>query len=88
MITTEDRLAILEVIFSQFDSSLADQASLFKEVTDPFLMDTDRYDLDELHKFERRPLYTKVHLDNGEFFRILGVHLKSKGIFRTLEWAA
>jgi len=28
-------------------------------------MDTDRDDLDELHKFERRPLYTEVHLANG-----------------------
>jgi len=38
----------------QFDSSLADQAPLLKEVTDPFLMDTDIDDLDELHEFERR----------------------------------
>jgi endonuclease/exonuclease/phosphatase family metal-dependent hydrolase len=51
-------------------------------------MDTDRDDLDELHKFERRPLYTEVHFANGKSFRILGVHLKSKGIFNALEWAA
>lgn len=44
--------------FTQFDSSLADQAPLLKEVTDPFHMDTDKDDLDELHKFERRPRYT------------------------------
>ena len=74
--------------FTQFDSSLADQALLLKEVTDPFPMDTDKDDLDELHKFERRPLYTEVHLGNRKSFRILGVHLKSKGIFNALEWAA
>ena len=74
--------------FTQFDSSLADQAPLLKAVTDPFPMDTDRDDLDELHKFERRPLYTEVHLVNGKAFRVLGVHLKSKGIFNALEWAA
>ncbi len=74
--------------FSQFDSSLADQAPLLKEITDPFLVDTDRDDLDELHKFERRPLYTEVHLANGKSFRILGVHLKSKGVFNALERAA
>ncbi len=74
--------------YIQFDSSLADEAPLLKAVTDPFSMDTDRDDLDELHKFERRPLHTKVHLESGKSFRILGVHLKSKGIFSALEWAA
>ncbi len=74
--------------YIQFDSSLADQTPLLKEVTDPFLMNTDRDDLNELHKFERRPLYTEVCLAIGKSFRILGVHLKSKEIFSALEWAA
>ncbi len=74
--------------FTQVDSSLADQDPLLKEVTDPFLMDIDRDNLDELHKFERRPLYAEVHLADGKSIRILGVHLKSKGIFNALEWAA
>jgi len=51
-------------------------------------MDTNRDDLDELHKFKQRPLYTEVRLSNGKSFRILGVHLKSKGIFNALGWAA
>jgi len=33
-------------------------------------------------------LFTEGHLANGKAFRILGVHLKSKGIFNALEWAA
>ncbi len=74
--------------YIQFDSSPADQAPLLKEVTDPFPMNTDRDDLDELHKFERRPLYTEVHLANSKSFRILVVHLKNKGIFNAQEWAA
>ncbi len=74
--------------YIQFDSSLADQAPLLKEVTDPFLVDTYRDDLDELHKFVRWPLYTEVHLANGKSFRILDVHLKNKGVFNALEWAA
>ncbi len=74
--------------YIQFDSSLADQAPLLKEITAPFLINTDKDDLDDLHKFERRPLYTEVHLANGKSFRILGVHLKNKGIFNAQEWAA
>ncbi len=83
-----DTGAFLDPPFTQFDSSLANQAPLLKEVTDPFPTDTDKDGLDELHKFERRPLYTEVQLTSGKSFRILGVHLKSKGIFNALEWAA
>ena len=74
--------------FTQFDTSLADSAPLLKQVTDPFLMDTDKDGLDELHKYERRPLYVQLNLRDGNSFRVIGVHLKSKGIFNALEWAA
>ncbi len=73
---------------TQFNSSLADSAPLLKEVTDPFLMDTDRDGLPEQHKYERRPLYVEMNVHNGTKFRIMGVHLKSKGIFNALEWSA
>ncbi len=73
---------------TQFDASLADTAPLLKSATDPFPMDTDRDGLDELHKYERRPLYAQLNLQDGTAFRVLGVHLKSKGIFNALEWAA
>ena len=35
-----------------------------------------------------RLLYTEMHLANNKSFRIVGVHLKNKGIFNTQEWAA
>lgn len=73
--------------FSQFDSSSND-APILKKATDPFQMDTDRDGLDEVHKFERRPLYAEINLNNGEKFRVLGVHLKSKGVFGALEWSS
>jgi hypothetical protein len=72
----------------QFDTSLADSAPILKQVTDPFPMDTDRDGLDELHTYERRPLYAQLNLADGNSFRVVGVHLKSKGIFNALEWAA
>lgn len=74
--------------FIQFDSSLSNEAPILKEATDPFQMDTDRDGLDEIHKFERRPLYAKLNLNDGKSFRVLGVHLKSKGVFDSLEWSA
>jgi len=53
----------------------------------PFLLDTDDDDIREQHKFERLPLYAEVHLAENKRFRVLGLHLKSKGIFDSLEWA-
>ena len=54
---------------------------------DPFQTDTDEDDLKEQHRFERRPLYVEVHPAGGRAFQILGLHLKSKGIFDALEWS-
>jgi hypothetical protein len=72
----------------QYDTSSATSAPLLKKVTDEFKMDTDRDGLEEVHKFERKPLYVQLNLNNGKAFRIMGVHLKSKGIFSAIEWAA
>jgi endonuclease/exonuclease/phosphatase family metal-dependent hydrolase len=83
-----DRGEFANPAFTQFDASLAQEAPILKEATDPFHMDTDRDGLDEMHKFERRPLYAELHLHNDALFRILGVHLKSKGIYNALEWSA
>lgn len=55
--------------------------------TEPFLLDTDDDEIKEQHKFERLPLYTEINIADGKRFRILGLHLKSKGIFDSLEWA-
>lgn len=57
------------------------------EAFDPFLVDTDSDNIDEQHKFERRPLYVQVRPKNGRNFRIMGLHLKSKGIFNSYEWS-
>lgn len=56
--------------------------------TNPFLEDTDGDGLKEQHKFERKPLYVELKTSNGKVFRVVGVHLKSKGIFDALEWTA
>jgi len=54
---------------------------------DPFLVDTDDDEIQENYKFERRPLYIEADPMGGEKFRILGLHLKSKGIFKAFEWS-
>ena len=54
---------------------------------DPFLIDTDDDEIEEQYKFERHPLYVEVNPQVGKSFRILGLHLKSKGIFQAYEWS-
>lgn len=62
-------------------------AQKLKVATDPFEMDTDADGVKEVHKFERRPLYASVNTQDGKEFRVIGLHLKSKGIFNSLEWS-
>lgn len=52
-----------------------------------FTIDVDEDGIAENYRFERLPLYTKVLLSSGKEFRILGLHLKSKGIFDAYEWS-
>lgn len=54
---------------------------------DSFELDNERDGITEIYKFERRPLYAEIKLQNGERFRVFGLHLKSKGIFDLLEWS-
>ncbi len=54
---------------------------------DPFLIDTDNDEIKEQHHFERRPLYVEISPAQGASFRVLGLHLKSKGIFSAYEWS-
>jgi endonuclease/exonuclease/phosphatase family metal-dependent hydrolase len=67
--------------FLQLQDTVADKRF------DPFLVDTDSDDVLEQHKFERRPLLASVSPAGGAAFTILGLHLKSKGIFDALEWS-
>ena len=53
----------------------------------PFLVDTDSDEIKEQHHFERRPLYAEISPAQGAPFRVLGLHLKSKGIFDAYEWS-
>ncbi|MGL4648923.1 MAG: hypothetical protein ACRC1H_05915, partial [Caldilineaceae bacterium] len=54
---------------------------------DPFELDIDDDGIEEQFHFERKPVYVTVRLAAGAEFRILGVHLKSKGIFSAYEWS-
>lgn len=52
-----------------------------------FLRDADDDGIDENYAFERRPLYVQINPLEGESFRVMGLHLKSKGIFGAYEWS-
>src|SRR5215213_884925 len=66
--------------FEHFDTSRM-------EAFGSFLTDIDDDGIEEQYRFERRPLYVDVKPAGGESFRILGLHLKSKGIFTAYEWS-
>jgi endonuclease/exonuclease/phosphatase family metal-dependent hydrolase len=53
----------------------------------PFELDNENDGVIEKYYFERMPLYVELNPVNGNPFRILGLHLKSKGIFDALEWS-
>jgi len=63
------------------------EAARLSTATEPFLLDTDDDEIKEQYKFERLPLYVEINVADGKKIRILGLHLKSKGIFDSLEWA-
>jgi endonuclease/exonuclease/phosphatase family metal-dependent hydrolase len=52
-----------------------------------FVADVDDDAIDEEYKFERRPLYVEIYPEDGKAFHVLGIHLKSKGIFSAYEWS-
>lgn len=52
-----------------------------------FAADVDDDGIEEEFHFERRPLYVEIYPAGGKAFRILGLHLKSKGIFSAYEWS-
>jgi endonuclease/exonuclease/phosphatase family metal-dependent hydrolase len=57
------------------------------EVFGGFLADADDDGIDENYAFERKPLYVQIKPQDGKSFRVLGLHLKSKGIFGAYEWS-
>ena len=70
----------------QFDA-LDTASGTIKQVSDAFDFDSDDDGLTENHKFERRPLYIEMTMADNSQFRVVGLHLKSKGIFNILEWS-
>lgn len=83
-----DRASFADVPLTWYDVKTNDEAKSLRLATNEFQMDTDSDGLDEVHKFERTPIYATVHLKDGKEFRVLGLHLKSKGVFgNALEWS-
>ena len=56
-------------------------------VFDPFPVDIDDDGIVEEYRFERKPLYVEIRPAQGVPFRVLGLHLKSKGVFGAYEWS-
>lgn len=75
-----DRGKFAAPAFERFDTGLLDTFAAF-------LADTDDDGVEESYKFERRPVYAEIHPAAGQPFRVLGLHLKSKGIFDAYEWS-
>ena len=69
------------------DLKTAEFATNLNIATNEFKMDTDNDAVLEVHKFERKPLYASIKTLNNKTFNIVGVHLKSKGIFNAMEWS-
>jgi endonuclease/exonuclease/phosphatase family metal-dependent hydrolase len=70
----------------QFDA-LDTASGAINRASDPFDYDSDDDGLVERHKFERRPLYAELTMADNARFRVVGLHLKSKGIFDAVEWS-
>src|SRR5262245_15216952 len=55
--------------------------------SEPFFIDSGANGVFEWYRFERRPAYAEVTMADGAAFRLVGLHLKSKGIFDAMEWS-
>lgn len=84
-----DRGHFADPPFERFhiDAGQGGEGARLSEATSDFVFDTDDDELKELHRFERKPLYAEMRLAGGQRFRVVGLHLKSKGIFRAYEWS-
>lgn len=55
--------------------------------SEPFFHDTGADKVPEWYRFERRPAYAELTFADGAACRVMGLHLKSKGIFSAYEWS-
>lgn len=62
-------------------------AGLIHTATEPFFLDLGSDKVPEWFRYERRPLWVTIHPAEGSDFNIMGLHLKSKGIFGAYEWS-
>ncbi len=62
-------------------------AGLIFSASEPFYLDLEGNSIVEWFRYERRPLYVEIRSAAGGAFRVLGLHLKSKGIFKAYEWS-
>ena len=69
-----------------FDAMELD-SGLIHTVSEPFHYDIGEDKIPEWFRFERRPLYVEIRMADGARFRVLGLHLKSKGVFSAYEWS-
>jgi endonuclease/exonuclease/phosphatase family metal-dependent hydrolase len=81
--TRTDLLKFNDPPYKQFDTNNPEFEKTFGE----FRVDTDDDEVDEVYHFERRPLYVEINPKEGKSFRVVGLHLKSKGIFQAYEWS-
>ena len=66
----------------------ADPASgVIHRATESFFAESSRDLATEWFRFETRPLYVEIYPQAGVPFRLLGVHLKSRGFFGGFEWS-
>lgn len=81
-----DRSKFATPAIKAFDAMNPASGAIHK-ASEPFFRDSGENGVFEWYRFERRPAYAEVTLSDGATFRILGLHLKSKGIFDALEWS-
>lgn len=69
-----------------FDAMDPQSGDIFT-ASEPFFLDSGANGVFEWYRYERRPAYVEITMHDGASFRVMGVHLKSKGIFTALEWS-
>jgi len=63
-----------------------DPATPIGAATEPFFFDTGADKVTEWYRYFRRPAYATLHLADGRDVNLMGLHLKSKGVFNAYEW--
>ena len=81
-----DRDAFAATPLTIFDTEDAASGLIF-EASRPFFYDTGRDKIPEWYAFERKPLCVELRPAEGRPFRVVGLHLKSKGLFGAYEWS-